>query len=263
MTDSTLIAMTLRKHGFVHARLTQVLPGHPVFTDGMVYIKQHSDPTAFHLEDSLYARLHGGTSSIPGELLLITKNAGEHFYPTSSLVHAMFEELARFHALEIAAPEIDLQKRVYEKLDSRVLRNPAITDDTKQWLDEFVNAKLSFEWHEGVSGLVHTDPHLGNWVKRDGRVSLIDFESVAKGPFAVDAGALIHAFLLRNEIPLATLVRSMYLDRGGSSEALYQGMWLKTSTAFTWCAKNLGENELLKRRDELLPIMNAWECTDS
>lgn len=258
MPTAKNMSLLLQRYGVQHGTLERIQAKDQVFTDGMIYVKQHSDSQLFMLEDSLYEQLYGVTFSIPEELLLITKNLGKHFSPTPDLVEILFYELIRFHNLPIKAPEVDLQERAWQKFETRVHNNSVVTDASKQWLKAFLKETLSFEWEQESKGLVHTDPHLGNWVEKDGLVALIDFESVAQGNLAIDVGALVHAFLLKNEVPLANLLQSLYLAWGGSKAALSQGVWLKTSTALTWCAWRLGENELLRRKKVLVPLIADW-----
>ena len=251
----------LNQHGVRHQSLSRVEYKENVFTDGRIYVKQHDDVHLFKVEESIYERVHGMTLSIPSELLLITRKLGEHFLPTTACIETMFVELIKFHNLTIEVPQIDLQDRVWQRFASRVQDNSALSDDAKRWVEQCLRQRLPLELASESRGLIHTDPHLGNWVKHDQGIALIDFESVTLGGLAIDVGALIHALLLNEEVALANVVRALYLEYGGSQEALSQGLWLKNSTALTWCAWSLGEQELLRWKNSLIPLSYEWDQT--
>lgn len=77
--------------------------------------------------------------------------------------------------------------------------------------------------------LVHTDPHLSNWVVGD-RVGLIDWESAVTSCRELDLAAFAHSALIAGQDDLALSA----IGAAQSQEALVAGWVAKTATGMSW-----------------------------
>lgn len=219
---------------------------HQVETDGVLWYKSPDPHSAYAKEkiqrEAIVLDILGYPYIYENETI-VSPSHGEPV-PTvnAEMLREMISQLKNLphvpsSVLDLVGSSYDLESRVRQNIDSRIGRE---CPDLSKSLMEIIPTCPAPQPYV----LSHTDPHVGNWVKKDEKLTLIDWESAVNGFLELDLAALWNStFSLGEEEGRTEELRAIVYSSIRDERAFDWALRMKVSTALSYRAWKRGEED--------------------